>query len=640
MAYDTSTTIALGNRQMIRLIGATVAHTKEITTEGMNVVVHEIDLLASGVWTPTTGGIEYTGGGIYVRGTPVTVAAPTNFIHSIAYNNLDGYGNDTTYPMNWRVYSYKDVGTHRIYSSGYATLVSDSVNNPSNGFAFFTHSISWDAEPAADGYRVIKYDPDFMGFVWDGGLDTTATSLSDDRSFDFDPAIYVVTPDAWYSNTNELNGDTTAVGSFSLLGDLITEGTITHTGDASISGTLSANYINGAVVKLFGTNDFVFGSNTTSASWVGGGGSTIAIGPYAGYASGASNTIYVGTNAGRSAYASTFSIFFGSDAGNGAVSANNSIFFGTTAGYNATAANNSIFFGNNAGNTATNANSANFFGYLAGFSATNAHNSNFFGNQAGYQATNAENSFFAGRQAGQSAANAKYSIFIGAVSGTSDTVNNGTNDFSILIGRNTNTDGNKNSIAIGGWIKNTAANQLNIGNAVWVTNIYSGSTQSTAARASNLGIGTNNPQAPGHFVQQTLGNEVFRIESIATNDDPRESVYQNRLATTNATQTTMHTFTVPASTTYAIEAIVIARRTGGSAGTAEDGARYKLSGVYKNVGGTATLIGALGVTADEDQAAWDATLNLTGATVLLQVTGATNNNITWHMTARVYPVSS
>lgn len=144
------------------------------------------------------------------------------------------------------------------------------------------------------------------------------------------------------------------------------------------------------------------------------------------------------------------------------------------------------------------------------------------------------------------------------------------------------------------------------------------------------------------LTQPTLGNAVFQITSTATNDDPTEIVYQNRVATTDATVTTLHTFTIPASTTYAIEAIVVARRTGGSAGTAEDGARYKIAAVYKNVAGTATIIGSITtVLSDESQASWDCTFTTSGATVLLNVTGAVNNNVTWHLpTGRVNSLST
>lgn len=141
--------------------------------------------------------------------------------------------------------------------------------------------------------------------------------------------------------------------------------------------------------------------------------------------------------------------------------------------------------------------------------------------------------------------------------------------------------------------------------------------------------------------EETLGNEVLRLTSEATNDDPRWSVYQNRVATTNATVTTLHTVAIPASTTVRIEATVVARRTGGTAGTAEDGASYKLIGTYKNVAGTATLIGAVTKQADEDQAAWDVNFTPSGGNVLIEVTGALDNNITWHLSKLDYfPVSS
>lgn len=143
-----------------------------------------------------------------------------------------------------------------------------------------------------------------------------------------------------------------------------------------------------------------------------------------------------------------------------------------------------------------------------------------------------------------------------------------------------------------------------------------------------------------NLLQPTLGNEVMRTESTATNSDPIESVFQNRITTTNNTITDLHIFTVPASTTYYIHSIVVARRTGGSAGTAEDGASYEIRGCYKNVSGTATIIGALNTITNESQAGWNATFSPTSNTVRLRVTGATNNNITWHTTSKVYYVST
>lgn len=104
-----------------------------------------------------------------------------------------------------------------------------------------------------------------------------------------------------------------------------------------------------------------------------------------------------------------------------------------------------------------------------------------------------------------------------------------------------------------------------------------------------------------------------------------------RVVTTNATPTTLLTIPLPASRTTLCRVLVWARRTGGTAGTAEDAAGYVLYGVYKVVASAGVAVGGTPV-ADftaEDQAGWNATLVLSGQTVLVQVTGATNNNITW-----------
>lgn len=173
----------------------------------------------------------------------------------------------------------------------------------------------------------------------------------------------------------------------------------------------------------------------------------------------------------------------------------------------------------------------------------------------------------------------------------------------------------------------------------WTNN---GTVQMQMLATGALGINTATPSAQVHVVQSTLGSEVLRLQSTATNDDPRESVFQNRVATTNATVTTLHSYAIPASTRALIEARVVAARTGGTSGTAEDGAGYIVQGVFKNVAGTATVIGAVLVFAvGEDQAGWDATMDVSGGDVRVRVTGAANNNITWHLSRfEVNPVGS
>lgn len=101
------------------------------------------------------------------------------------------------------------------------------------------------------------------------------------------------------------------------------------------------------------------------------------------------------------------------------------------------------------------------------------------------------------------------------------------------------------------------------------------------------------------------------------------------VATTDATVTTIATIAVPATTTKAVEARVVARRTGGASGTAEDGAYYVARAVYKNVAGTATAIGSEVSAAFESQAGWNVSWSQSGSNILLQVTGAAANDINW-----------
>jgi hypothetical protein len=156
-----------------------------------------------------------------------------------------------------------------------------------------------------------------------------------------------------------------------------------------------------------------------------------------------------------------------------------------------------------------------------------------------------------------------------------------------------------------------------------------------------IGFGNAAPSARIHITEATVGNEIFRLESTATNDDPNYKIFQGRVATTDGTPTTINTIAIPASTTVMIEARVVARRTGGTAGSAEDGAGYVVRGCYKNSAGSATIIGS--VNADftaESQSTWAATFNTSSGNVLLQVTGAANNNVTWHSTVIVQSLSS
>ncbi len=246
-------------------------------------------------------------------------------------------------------------------------------------------------------------------------------------------------------------------------------------------------------------------------------------------------------------------------------------------------------------------------------------------------------------------------ITINGLSGAAQTLATGTagTDFTISSTGSTHTfnipDANTTNRGLITTGTQTIAGQKTLSNTTSSTSGTTGALIVTGGIGSNNNINATGSLVAGNppnitakiqVLQGTLGNEVMRLESLSTNDDPLEIVYQNRVATTDNTTTTLHTFTVPASTTLYISSVVIARRTGGTSGTAEDGASFEIKGTYNNISGNATRIGSINKIANKNQSAWNVNLVPSSGQVLLQVTGANNNNITWHMTSRVYRVSS
>ncbi len=105
---------------------------------------------------------------------------------------------------------------------------------------------------------------------------------------------------------------------------------------------------------------------------------------------------------------------------------------------------------------------------------------------------------------------------------------------------------------------------------------------------------------------------------------------QASVNTTDATVTTLQTVGIPSNSAVLLEARVVGRRTGGSSGAAMDAMTAIVTARAKNVGGTVTLYN---VTSNEsaDQA-WVVDFVVSGASVLIKVTGAVNNNVSWKTT--------
>ncbi len=136
-----------------------------------------------------------------------------------------------------------------------------------------------------------------------------------------------------------------------------------------------------------------------------------------------------------------------------------------------------------------------------------------------------------------------------------------------------------------------------------------------------LGVATlSNPDTFRQNLNTILADIYARLVAPA---------FSGTVATTNATVTTAATFATTTNATTNLDVLVTGRRTGGSSGTAGDGAAYHLAIGVKNVSGTATIISQNLLFTSESQAGWDCTATASGANILIRVTGAANNNVAW-----------
>lgn len=274
------------------------------------------------------------------------------------------------------------------------------------------------------------------------------------------------------------------------------------------SGTAAANASNS---NFFGNQSGAGATNASNSNFFGANSGKSA--------TAASYSNFLGVDAGNTATGATFSNFLGQNAGNGATGAHRSNFLGNFSGNLSTGAFQSNFMGTSAGRSATNSHDSNFFGTSSGYGGTSASYSNFFGFQTGKDATNAYDSNFFGQNAGNSAIDAANSVFIGNNSGFADTVVNTAAyddittfaDTSILIGHKTSTGGNSNSIALGAYATNTAANQLMLGssNRPINTTVWNGAGSVTCTFTTAVGAMTCASDINLKKKIFTLNNEPF-----------------------------------------------------------------------------------------------------------------------------------
>lgn len=146
-----------------------------------------------------------------------------------------------------------------------------------------------------------------------------------------------------------------------------------------------------------------------------------------------------------------------------------------------------------------------------------------------------------------------------------------------------------------------------------------------------LGLATNAPDR----LLDVNGSSIFRsalriADAVATKAN--FEVFQDEVSTTNATVTEIASVAIPTDKAVLVEARIVGRRTGGSAGSAGDAAVYVRSARFKNVSGTVTINNLQSDYTSEDVPQWNGTMVVSGTDASIQVNGAANTNIDWSVT--------
>lgn len=152
-----------------------------------------------------------------------------------------------------------------------------------------------------------------------------------------------------------------------------------------------------------------------------------------------------------------------------------------------------------------------------------------------------------------------------------------------------------------------------------------------------IGTGVGTPSALFHVLGVSATGFNQTLEPVL---NVTEKVSGNTVNTTDATVTTIQTIAIPTDKVLMIETRVTARKTAGAGvGTVNDGNGYVRTATYANIAGVVTLSGAVQTSyTGEGIGAFNVTLVISGTDVLIRVTGAANDDVTWNSITRTYEV--
>jgi hypothetical protein len=181
----------------------------------------------------------------------------------------------------------------------------------------------------------------------------------------------------------------------------------------------------------------------------------------------------------------------------------------------------------------------------------------------------------------------------------------------------------------------------NVTNSYGATiNAQTGATNNYTARflGGNTGFGISSPTSVIHaFGVDATTLSVQTLEPVSNVTEVTTGATVN--TTTNA-NTTLETIAVPADTILMIESYVTCRKTGGAGvGTTGEGNGYVRTVKAQNIGGVVTIGAVQTSFTSESIGAFNATFVVSGTNIILQVTGANNDNVTWNSITKKYKVA-
>ena len=163
---------------------------------------------------------------------------------------------------------------------------------------------------------------------------------------------------------------------------------------------------------------------------------------------------------------------------------------------------------------------------------------------------------------------------------------------------------------------------------------------------SQLGIKLTHTGGSGWFgLDSSLAWRVATTANIGAGDlvtHPDKSLLVGAVSTTNATITSIYAFNPTANTTYCYKATFVARCTGGTSGTVDDGAHFERRFGSTTKAGTVTAIGSVQTMGTDQKDASlstaTVTLSVSGTQILAAVTGVANVNISWQVFLEVIKI--